>query len=172
MAHGFRGLVHHSRTGAAKLFTAVKGCPKDYSHHEGPRSKTREAGARARKPSKVHCQWPTSPSQSLPLKSSTASKNITTRGSSTTACGRSWDKPEQSSWHTECVYVHLISTLCHTWVLVKGIRGSSLSSLSLCCLLELKSTQQPTRSPLLNGGTSWADGQCSTSHYREDESDS
>lgn len=42
VVHGFRGLVHHSRAGAAKLFTAVKGCPKDYSHHEGPRSKTRE----------------------------------------------------------------------------------------------------------------------------------
>lgn len=80
----------------------------------------------------------------------------------TWAWGRIWDKPEQSSWHTECVYVHLINILCHAWVLGKGICGSSPSSLSLCCLLELK----PTWSSLLNGGTSWADGQCSTSHHR------
>lgn len=56
VSHGFRGLVHCSRAEVAELITAVKRCPKDYSHHEGPRSKTREAGARARKPSKVHCQ--------------------------------------------------------------------------------------------------------------------
>lgn len=109
VAPGSRGLVHLSRARVAELITAVKGCSKDYSHHEGSRNKTREVGARARKPSKVPYQWPTSRSQSLPPKSSTASKNITTRDQAlkTWACGHIWDKPEQSSWHTECVYLHL-----------------------------------------------------------------